>query len=339
MEDKVIGINEKPVETDWERFKKEVDIPIKKSAIKKRFAWWYLAVAFVVVLGICLGINIYGIYNYNWQGVVSQQVAKVFRLPAGSVNGQKILLADYWQDLTLLKTALEQDREGSGTDLLTEEQFDIEKQIFNRLIMIKLMEQELDRYGQKVNQAELDDKMETLLSQFEDTKSAQQSIQDLYGLNIEQFKNKVLYPLLIQDKLQELIAKDTSLEINQAAQKEAQDILNIVMENPGDFAAIASQFTQDESGVYTGGDLGWINQGELSPDMEEIVFMLPEKTVYDKIVQNRLGYHIVKVSDKLTDEETGKQSAKVAHILIRVDLGEYLLDLYDQAVIKENIEI
>ncbi len=342
LEEKVVSVIEQPEDVKWEELKKTeytTQQRVTKPKIGFRLTWWHGLLTALILLGLALGANIYGIYNWQWHGLISQQVAKYLSLPAGQVNGHKIKLSDYWSDLALLQAAVDQEREGAGVSLLPAEQLDMEKQIFNRLVMMELIKDELNRYQAEVTEDELDNRMNALLAQFGNPQDAKNAIADLYKLSLDEFKYKVLLPLLMQDKLQELIAQDASLEINQSAKDQAQDILNIAMDNPADFSLIAGQFTQDESGVNTGGDLGWINQGELSPDLEQIIFSLPNHTVYDQVVPNRSGYHIFKVNQKLTDAETGKQAVKLAHILIRVDVTQHLKNLYQQADIKEYIPL
>lgn len=318
--------------------KEIITMPRIKSANNK-FGWWrrWLIVGAAVIV-LALAIDILGLYKFGWQDGFSQLVAKVLSLPAGKVNGQKIKLADYFTDLKIMKVALEKQREGASQDLLlTANEADLPQNIFNRLIVIKLMEAELTRYQKSLTAQELDDKMKLIVNQFANEAEAQKTIEGLYNLSLNQFKEKVLRPLLLQDKLQELISQDESLKINQEARTRAEEVLKLALESGVDFIALANQYTEDEAGVNTGGDWGWISQGEAAKEIEDVIFSLADNTVYNQLIKNRLGYHIVKVENKMIDSDDGHQSVRARHILIRVSVQDYLKSLFEKAKIKNYL--
>jgi len=59
-----------------------------------------LGAAVFLILGLvaALGVDVFGIYKLGWNGVVSQKVINVLPLPAGSVDGRTISLANYYKD-------------------------------------------------------------------------------------------------------------------------------------------------------------------------------------------------------------------------------------------------
>jgi foldase protein PrsA len=64
-----------------------------------------------------------------------------------------------------------------------------------------------------------------------------------------------------------------------------------------DFAALAKQYSLDETSKANGGDLGWVPRGVLDPRLDAVIFDLPVGQVSDVITTN-FGYHIVQVIAK-----------------------------------------
>lgn len=64
-----------------------------------------------------------------------------------------------------------------------------------------------------------------------------------------------------------------------------------------DFAALAKQYSQDETSKANGGDLGWVPRGVLEPQLEAVIFEIPVNQISD-VVMTRFGYHIAQVTAK-----------------------------------------
>lgn len=62
------------------------------------------------------------------------------------------------------------------------------------------------------------------------------------------------------------------------------------------FAAAARKYSEDGS-AESGGDLGWVEKGQLDPTFEQTAFNLPVG-VMSGIIQTRFGYHLIFVEGK-----------------------------------------
>ena len=98
--------------------------------------------------------------------------------------------------------------------------------------------------------------------------------------------------------------------------KQIQDIkesLNDLRErvyNGESFNVLATLYSDDEASSTRGGELGFVNRGDLLPEFERVAFRLKEGEV-SQIVETKYGFHIIKLI-----ERRGEQ-INVRHILIK----------------------
>lgn len=89
------------------------------------------------------------------------------------------------------------------------------------------------------------------------------------------------------------------------------------------FADIARRYSEDKAGP-SGGDLGWVAEGQLDPEMEKVVLSL-RTGVPSGIVKTKYGYHIIFVEGK---RAAGTQSFDEAKPRIReILLSEHSNDI------------
>jgi hypothetical protein len=331
-------------EANWQRIINE-ESPTKKKFVAPQFFHSHvfkIAVMFFAVIVLFFAVDIYGLYNFGWQDLVSYDVAQIFNLPAGKVNNSTIKLTDYIDNVKILKVAVSENREGIDTSILNNKE-SLNNQIFSLLAANLLVSQELNRYQKEVTAADLNAQMKIIIAQMGDEKTTATNIAQLYNLNLNQFQTKILKPLMEKELLQQLITADTSLEINQQAKKKADSVLQLALQPNVDFKILANQYTEDESGINIGGDMGWISSTDADTEdvdvnLKTILFSLATNTVYNQVILNKTGYHIVKVEEKREDSATNKQSVEARQILIKVNVDEYIRSLMNQVKIKKYVQ-
>ncbi len=308
--------------------RKPVDDFFAKPSVKpKKGLGFYFSrlAAFIILLAVlAFCIDIYGIYQMSWHGSISHQVAHILPLPAATVNSKIIKLSDYFDDVDVLQIALSNQREGLSDQIISP---DNKSSVIDRLVLINIINEQLKKYGQSVSEQDLNSNLDSIITQFNGRSEAESNVKKLYGINLDQFKAKVLKPLLAKNLLQSQIVKDDNLTVNRDAKAKAEMVLELALRPGANFSDLAKQYTEDEAGINTGGDLGFVSRGEATPEIEQILFSLPANTVYDKIITNNVGYHIIMVENKLTDPSTNKESVQAKQILIKVDVDKYLRDL------------
>jgi peptidyl-prolyl cis-trans isomerase D len=92
------------------------------------------------------------------------------------------------------------------------------------------------------------------------------------------------------------VKKDASDADKAAAKAKAEALLAQLRKNPGDFARLAKENSQDPGSAEVGGDLGVVVKGGFPQPIEDTVLKLKHGEVSD-LVQTEHGYHIVQVTD------------------------------------------
>lgn len=87
-----------------------------------------------------------------------------------------------------------------------------------------------------------------------------------------------------------------------AARKEAEDALAKIRAG-ADFAALATELSDDDGSKANGGDLNFFSRGQMVPEFENAAFALEPGEVSD-IVRSQFGFHIIKVEEKRAAQTT-----------------------------------
>ena len=81
-----------------------------------------------------------------------------------------------------------------------------------------------------------------------------------------------------------------------AAKAKAQGILD-QLHHGGDFAKLASQYSDDPGSKSQGGELGWIKHGVTVPEFDQEAFSLQPGQI-SGLVRTKFGYHIIQTEEK-----------------------------------------
>ncbi len=118
--------------------------------------------------------------------------------------------------------------------------------------------------------------------------------------------------------------------------------LKLRIENGADFAELARGHSNDTVSAADGGDLGWINPGELVPEFEEVMKSLNPGEVSNPF-QTQFGWHIVQVLERREHDSTNDVKRARARDAIRQRKLEearenWLREMRDNAYVEYRLE-
>jgi peptidyl-prolyl cis-trans isomerase D len=125
-----------------------------------------------------------------------------------------------------------------------------------------------------------------------------QELQSYYNGHLQEYRLpeqvKVMH-ILIKTPLPAADGKVDEKGVEEA-RKKAEDVLKQVKAG-GDFAKLATQYSDDPGSAKNGGELGWIGRGRTVPEFEKASFSLAKGQTSD-LVKSSYGFHIIRVEDK-----------------------------------------
>lgn len=89
--------------------------------------------------------------------------------------------------------------------------------------------------------------------------------------------------------------KDAPEAEQKAARAKIDGILQQLRKSPGDFAKLATEYSQDPGSASKGGDLGYFPRGAMVKPFEDAVFSMKENQTSD-VVRSDFGFHIIRLT-------------------------------------------
>ena len=293
----------------------KVDVEVSNTPKKKMspLVWGLLGVLATVAVAcaIAIAIVVSQVHKVS-QNPTILKVAKALNLSAASVNGQNVLYSNYIEDFSTLKRFYA----AQGSEFPPTSDQDISDMTISRLVANKLIEQLAKKYNVEVTEADIESKKQELLKNFPDQAAIDAELQKNYGWNFETYINKVIRPLVLEQKLQAAFSSSTDSAFanfqkeevharhilfmtkdkdDATVKKQAQSVLDRLKKDE-DFEKLAKEFGSDGT-KEVGGDLGWFARGEMVPEFEAAAFAL-EKGQLSDLVKTQFGYHIIRLEDK-----------------------------------------
>ncbi|MFP4682286.1 MAG: peptidylprolyl isomerase [Ectothiorhodospira sp.] len=94
-----------------------------------------------------------------------------------------------------------------------------------------------------------------------------------------------------------------------------------------DFAELARAHSDDRGSALEGGDLGWVNPGEMSPGFEEVMNETPPGEISQPF-STRFGWHVLKVHERRTHDSSRERMQARARRMIHERKREEQLELW-----------
>ncbi len=114
------------------------------------------------------------------------------------------------------------------------------------------------------------------------------------------------------------LSKEASTEDFAAALEKANQVKKLLDEG-GDFATLANEYTEDPSGKGKGGALGYFARGAMVREFDSAAFAMSDGDI-SVPVKTRFGYHIIyRTGQRKTNE---LEEVEASHILFRPEMSE-----------------
>jgi len=220
--------------------------------------------------------------------------------------------------------------------------------VFEQLLFQKLLVAQAKLDSVEVTESQVDDEIERRLQGFIREIGGEQQLEDYFGksiLEIKQDFKPIVREQLLAQKMQQEITSDVKITPSEVKDffnsipadslpivNASYEIAQIVLEpkitkqerdavkqkleslrqrilNGESFATLAVLYSDDKSSARNGGELGFINKGDLVKEFAAVAYNLDEGEISD-IVETEFGYHIIQLIEK-----RGSQ-VNVRHILM-----------------------
>ena len=140
-----------------------------------------------------------------------------------------------------------------------------------------------------------------------------EEVQAYYADNSEQFE------VPEQVRASHILLLETESRSDEQARSQLNDLRRRI-EAGEDFAALATEYSEDEANAASGGDLGYFGRGAMTRQFEEAAFAAGSGDLVGPIENQlgpRTGHHLILIQDR---REGGRQTLEEVSNLIRVQL-------------------
>ncbi len=327
------GLNKKDlpaVNTMISKYKKKKDIgSLKFTSLKKEihkkgkfnFLNWlirFFAILFVILI-IFFGIILSGVYYFKWDNIYINKAIDYLPLPVAKVGDDFIPYKDF-RDMSQAQLAsLAKMGDPSKLEVVKE---DVKTDILERLIDKKITENISKNKNIFLTEEEIKVYYDIYVGESGSEENLEKIVLEMYGWDLIKFKNMVLKPFILQNKLNNYFV--WSKEFNTTGEQKASDILSQLKEDSSEekFIELAKNSSEDAATANSGGNLGWIERGKMVQEFDQAAFSL-ELGQISEIIRTMYGFHIIMVDE--INEEEGK--IKVRHIFIKArHLGDAIAE-------------
>lgn len=227
---------------------------------------------------------------------------------------------------------------------------DLKCRILDQLLLNKLLLHQANIDSLNVEESQVNQKIESNLSYFIQQIGSVEKLEQYYGKSVaelkEEFKPLIREQLLAQ-QMQSKVTKGISsspadvrtffnkipkdslpyvnaemeyaqiihyVPVSEAQKKEAKDKLKSIRDriiSGEDFSTLAVLYSQDIESAKQGGELGFVNRGDLVPEFSAAAFKLKNNIEISEIIESPFGYHIIQLIERRGEK------INVRHILLR----------------------
>ncbi|WP_044338789.1 peptidylprolyl isomerase [Rossellomorea aquimaris] len=189
------------------------------------------------------------------------------------------------------------------------------------MIAEKIVELESDEQEITVKDSEIDEELESIKASYGGEEAFNEALASS-GTSLDSVKENIQSFLLTEKLLKDRVSisddqikeyfetnKDSFAQNEQVEashilvedEKTAQEV-KTKLDDGGDFAELAKEYSTDTSNAESGGELGFFAKGEMVTEFDDKAFAMKKGEISEP-VKTEFGYHIIKVTDKKEAKE------------------------------------
>lgn len=282
----------------------------------------YLISALIILL-FAVALFGYGIYRWHWQGNFAYNLSWVIPYPAVLVDWEVIRYSTYLENLKSLKQYWAAEQANSNVFLGIPAEAEIRERLVDTLIEQKITQIWARKHGQTISPEEIQQEWDRAQNKDGVENEVTRFLRDTYGWSEPMFKERVLAPFLLQQKVKTVLPEAENISQEETYSR-AEEIYNLTQAEGAKFTELAREYSDDRESAKNGGDLGYFTRGTFEPQVEEAIFSMKIGEI-SRPVQSSYGYHIILLDDLLYDDNKVPTQASVKHILIKsFDFDDWL---------------
>lgn len=274
--------------------------PNKQPAKRVIFVIIAILISIFALAELVFGVMIYG---FKMENKATKLAVRIIPLPAAYTSSGVITMADFYHEKDYINHFYNSTKQTSGVD-----QKELGKQILNQLEENKIVNNEAIKLKIKISSKETDDAVNKILEANGGSDKVTQTLNELYGLTLDQFK-ELVNTQLIRDKINnEAIEKVTVrhilIRVDQNAPQDQVDaakakIDGVVKEINGglSFSDAAKKSSEDVGSNEQGGLLDPFSRGEMVKEFEDVAFSQQLNQISIPF-RTSFGWHVLVVEKK-----------------------------------------
>jgi hypothetical protein len=293
---------------------------------KMNIRFFVLGIVIVLVAIFLVGSTAY-VYARPPTDPLVRALARALPYPAAFVGRNVVLVRDFIFEYDALVKYFGSLSE-EADPLVTE---DLEKNLMDTLVNRLMIERLSRAYRVSLDPRQESEFMQELLTNGSlSAEDLEAQIRDTFGWEMEEFRKRIVRPVVLSTQLSEKIAKDGN------AQKEPRERIEAAyarLTGGEAFALIASE-TNEDATAKAGGDIGFVSLDIVPEDWREAVTVLKDGA-YSGVLETSDGFYVLQLLGTQKGEEGAEETQY--HLAVIAVAKRTLEELIDAELQKTRV--
>lgn len=259
-----------------------------------------LMVALILVLFTAEFAFAITIYVFKVNNTITNRVAAIVPYPAAFTTSGVVTVSKYWKE----KKYIEHFYASTKQEAVNSD--DLSAQILKQEAENEIIAKEAIQFKISVSSKEVDDSMNQIYQSNGGQEEVEKALQDLYGLNVSEFKDLVRTQLL-RDSINKEVIKHVTvrhilIRVDEGAAQDKVDeakaritgYLNEIKNGTITFEDAAKKYSEDVGSNQDGGLLESFGRGDMVKEFEDVAFATKTGEISEPF-RTSFGWHILKV--------------------------------------------